>query len=169
VGVRRPIVVGEWSAPAHLSWVAGVGPVEPDTEVADHVRVYDGDGWVGCPRRLDSFSLLSAAMSCLTSARSPATRSRSSACCVACRVCVAVRRRARPASGCIAICGSARSSAPWWRRGWCRSGRASGSRPIRVMRAGLPAFTRAGCCSRSTCPQRAGGGARSRPRPRGRA
>jgi hypothetical protein len=38
-GARRPIVGGEWSAPTHLSWVAGVRPVEPHTEVADHERV----------------------------------------------------------------------------------------------------------------------------------
>src|ERR1051326_8634341 len=49
-GWRCPVVGGEWSAPAHLSWVAGVGPVEPHTEVADHERVYDGNDRVGCAR-----------------------------------------------------------------------------------------------------------------------
>ena len=34
--LRRPVAGGEWSAPTHLSWVAGDGPVEPHTEVADH-------------------------------------------------------------------------------------------------------------------------------------
>src|SRR6266446_2998900 len=49
---RRPVVGGEWSAPAHLSWVAGVGPVEPHTEVADHERVYDGNCWLRRAREL---------------------------------------------------------------------------------------------------------------------
>src|SRR5882724_2548795 len=50
-----PVVGGEWSAPAHLSWVAGVGPVEPHTEVADHVRLYDdGNGRAGRSRAVDS-------------------------------------------------------------------------------------------------------------------
>ena len=40
-GPPRPVVGGEWSAPTHLSWVAGGGPVEPHTEVADYVRLYD--------------------------------------------------------------------------------------------------------------------------------
>src|SRR5436309_13465848 len=52
-GRRRPIVGGEWSAPTHLSWVAGVRPVEPHTEVADHERVYDGNGRVGRARAFD--------------------------------------------------------------------------------------------------------------------
>src|SRR6266536_2995933 len=46
---RCSVAGGVWSAPTHLSWVAGGGPGEPDTEVADHVRLYDdGDGWAGC-------------------------------------------------------------------------------------------------------------------------
>jgi hypothetical protein len=50
-----PVVGGEWSAPTHLSWVAGVGPVEPHTEVADHVRLYDdGNGRAGRSRAVDS-------------------------------------------------------------------------------------------------------------------
>src|SRR5262245_11167055 len=52
--LRRPIVGREWSAPTHLSWVAGVGPVEPHTEVADHERVYDGNCRAGRSRPLDS-------------------------------------------------------------------------------------------------------------------
>src|SRR4029450_12846343 len=52
-GRRRPIVGGEWSAPTHLSWVAGVRPVEPHTEVADHGRVYDGNCRVGRAREVD--------------------------------------------------------------------------------------------------------------------
>src|SRR5207249_4465912 len=53
-GRRRPIRFGDWSAPAHLSWVAGGGPVEPHTEVADHVRLYDdGNGRAGRARPLD--------------------------------------------------------------------------------------------------------------------
>src|SRR5881397_436391 len=51
--VRRPVAGGEWSAPTHLSWVAGVCPVEPHTEVADHERVYDGNCWHGCARAFD--------------------------------------------------------------------------------------------------------------------
>src|SRR3990172_10865978 len=42
-----------WSAPKHMSWVAGNGPVEPHTEVADHERVYDGNRWPGRARALD--------------------------------------------------------------------------------------------------------------------
>src|SRR5436309_14045709 len=42
-GRRRPVCWRDWSAPTHLSWVAGGGPVEPHTEVADHARVYDGN------------------------------------------------------------------------------------------------------------------------------
>src|SRR2546425_5966157 len=49
----RPVAGGEWSAPTHLSWVAGVCPVEPHTEVADHERVYDGNGWAGRAREVD--------------------------------------------------------------------------------------------------------------------
>src|SRR5207302_8516479 len=53
-GRRRPIRFGDWSAPTHLSWVAGVGPVEPHTEVADHVRLYDdGNRRAGRARSLD--------------------------------------------------------------------------------------------------------------------
>src|SRR5262245_22435584 len=49
-----PIRWRGWSAPAHLSWVAGGGPVEPHTEVADHVRLYDdGNGRAGRARALD--------------------------------------------------------------------------------------------------------------------
>src|SRR2546425_9878375 len=52
--LRRPDRWREWSAPTHLSWVAGVGPVEPHTEVADHVRLYDdGNGRAGRARALD--------------------------------------------------------------------------------------------------------------------
>src|SRR6266545_5224517 len=51
--LRCPVVGGEWSAPTHLSWVAGVCPVEPHTEVADHERVYDGNCWTGRPREVD--------------------------------------------------------------------------------------------------------------------
>src|SRR6266496_2133668 len=52
--LRCPVVGGEWSAPTHLSWVAGVDPVEPHTEVADHVRLYDdGDGRAGRSRAVD--------------------------------------------------------------------------------------------------------------------
>src|SRR6059036_1317034 len=50
---RHPGFVREWSAPTHLSWVAGVCPVEPHTEVADHVRLYDGSCWAGRSRALD--------------------------------------------------------------------------------------------------------------------
>src|SRR2546423_1821590 len=50
--LRCPVVGGEWSAPTHLSWVAGVCPVEPHTEVADHVRVYDGNCRAGRARAL---------------------------------------------------------------------------------------------------------------------
>src|SRR5438876_7403014 len=50
--LRCPVVGGEWSAPTHLSWVAGVCPVEPHTEVADHGRVYDGHCWAGRARTL---------------------------------------------------------------------------------------------------------------------
>src|SRR6266508_2211991 len=53
LGRRRPVVGREWSAPTHLSWVAGVCPVEPHTEVADHERVYDGNCWTGRPREVD--------------------------------------------------------------------------------------------------------------------
>src|SRR5579859_7970215 len=53
-GPRCPIVGREWSAPAHLSWVAGGGPVEPHTEVADHGRVYDGNCGPGRARQVDS-------------------------------------------------------------------------------------------------------------------
>src|SRR3989442_7925 len=49
----RPVAGGEWSAPTHLSWVAGVCPVEPHTEVADHERVYDGSRWAGRARAFD--------------------------------------------------------------------------------------------------------------------
>src|SRR5438876_6197735 len=53
--LRCPVVGGEWSAPTHLSWVAGVCPVEPHTEVADHVRLYDGgNGRAGRAREIDS-------------------------------------------------------------------------------------------------------------------
>src|SRR6266498_4380664 len=52
--LRCPVVGGEWSAPTHLSWVAGVCPVEPHTEVADHVRLYDdGSGRARRSRALD--------------------------------------------------------------------------------------------------------------------
>src|SRR5438876_7534444 len=52
--LRCPVVGGEWSAPTHMSWVAGVGPVEPHTEVADHVRLYDdGNGRAGRARQVD--------------------------------------------------------------------------------------------------------------------
>src|SRR6266511_2919760 len=41
-----------------MSWVAGVGPVEPHTEVADHVRLYDdGSGRAGRSRALDLLSV----------------------------------------------------------------------------------------------------------------
>src|SRR6266508_86546 len=36
-----------------LAWVAGVCPVEPHTEVADHGRVYDGNCRPGRSRSLD--------------------------------------------------------------------------------------------------------------------
>src|SRR5437879_12593076 len=54
-GARRPDRWREWSAPTHMSWVAGVGPVEPHTEVADHVRLYDdGNGGAGRSRQVDA-------------------------------------------------------------------------------------------------------------------
>ena len=42
----------------------------------------------------------------------------------------------------------------WWRRGWCRSGRAIGSRPTAATRASSRGCSPAGCSSRSTCPRR---------------
>src|SRR5436190_21146183 len=48
----------------------------------------------------------------------------------------------RPASVSIGFWLSAGSSARSSRLAWCLSGRVSGSRPIRVMRASLPASTR---------------------------
>src|SRR5438876_4193904 len=53
--LRCPVVGGEWSAPTHLSWVAGVCPVEPHTEVADHERVYDGNDRPRRARELGPF------------------------------------------------------------------------------------------------------------------
>src|SRR6266705_4420162 len=49
-GLRKK-VVGAYA----MSWVAGVGPVEPHTEVADHARpyVYDGIRRPGRPQELD--------------------------------------------------------------------------------------------------------------------
>ena len=83
--------------------------------------------------------------------------------------CAAATRRARPASASTGIWSSAGSTARWWRRGWCRSGRVIGSRPIRGTRASSPACSPAGCSSRSTSLAGAGGGPRSGARPRGRA
>src|SRR5256885_12325196 len=47
----------------------------------------------------------------------------------------AVMRRARPASVCSVSWLSAGSTARWWRRGWCRSGRATRARPTRATHA----------------------------------
>src|SRR5437870_13205491 len=49
----------------------------------------------------------------------------------------AVMRRGRPASASIVIWSGAASSAWSWHRGWCRNGRATGSRPTRATRASL--------------------------------
>ena len=46
-------------------------------------------------------------------------------------------RRARPAAVLPASVGRG-TTVPWWRRGWCRSGRAIGSRPIHVTRVSSP-------------------------------
>ena len=62
-------------------------------------------------------------------------------------------RPGRPASVCTGIWSSAGSTARWSRRGWCRSGRAIGSRPTRATRASSRGCSPAGCWSRSMCPR----------------
>jgi hypothetical protein len=92
----------------------------------------------------------SAPRSCSMSGRWPTTSRQSSGCCVVGRRCGV------PTSlgfGLYRHLSSRASIAGAWRLGWCRSGRAIGSRPIRRMRASLRVRSRAGCWSRSVCPR----------------
>ena len=52
-----------------------------------------------------------------------------------------------------AISSAGGSTARWWRRAWCRSGRVTGSRPTRRDARKLARCSRAGCSSRSMCPR----------------
>jgi hypothetical protein len=99
-------------------------------------------GWRRCAPR-----------SCSRSGRWPTTSRQSSGCCVVGRRCVVLTSPGRLALVSTVILSSRVSLAGGWRPGWCRSGRAIGSRPIRGMRASSRVCSRAGCSSRSVCPR----------------
>ncbi len=121
-GRRRPICWRDWSAPTHLSWVAGGGPVEPHTEVADHGRVYGGNCRAGRSRRVDSSCGGARRQSCWRSGRCPYDEEAVERLLRRGPGCAAALRLDRPVSASSGISLSAGSIVRWWRRGWCRSG-----------------------------------------------